>query len=211
MARVHLSASVVVNREAFRARTALRRALQSLPSGGPLGKELVKQVGDFDAKQNEQTFASQGAKSGKRWAPLSPAYAAYKSGKRSLINELNRANRQFPSNLRPKKTPGVGAKILVWSGSMRDSLRHPGNPAHIARLNGDVLELGTRHHLAQYHQEGTPKMPARPPVRKAAVQVYMLKRAIARVLLLGLGKEAGGPLGSYLRALAATVQANPRT
>lgn len=74
-----------------------------------------------------------------RWAPLSPRYRAWKS-------------MRYP-----------GAKILHLSGDLEDSLSK--RPFGIDEINNKVMVIGTQVAYAQYHQRGTPMMPARPMIR----------------------------------------------
>jgi len=75
------------------------------------------------------------------FAPLSPRYARYKA-------------RRYP-----------GAPILVRSGRLRSALTQPDHPDAIADIQPDRLTFGTRVPYALYHQLGTQRMPARPPIK----------------------------------------------
>jgi phage gpG-like protein len=82
----------------------------------------------------EEQFASEG---GGRWAPLSPAYAAWKMTQ-------------------------VGARpILTFSGRMRRSLTERGGE-NIREVTNDEMKWGSRVPYAVFHQRGTARMPARP-------------------------------------------------
>lgn len=78
-------------------------------------------------------FATEGGWGGHTWAPLSPAYAAYKS-------------RHYP-----------GRTILIREGTLR---RAASEPSRVATPR--TLTLSIDDPVAGYHQEGTDKMPARP-------------------------------------------------
>lgn len=94
---------------------------------------------DAVVRQNRMVFALEGAFGGKRWAPLSPRYAAWKV--RMVGN-------------RP---------ILVFSDQLRESLTE--RPMGVEVLGTDFYEFGTDDRTAKWHQEGTRGgMPARPPV-----------------------------------------------
>jgi hypothetical protein len=82
-----------------------------------------------------QMFESEGAFAGRPWAPLSPRYAAWKAAR-------------FP-----------GKKILTRTGQLRRAATSP-----TRRATPTVLTLTIESEVAVYHQEGTPRMPARPPV-----------------------------------------------
>lgn len=161
-------------------------AISSVENGGDAGKDVLAIVADVDAKQADQTFASEGAKSGGKWANLTPDYAAWKR------------------RVKPNR------KILTFSGTMRDSLRHLSAEGHIARIRGGVIELGTSNRLAPFHQLGTRHMVKRPPVRKSPAQVDNLKRAIAKGICIALGKRTAGPVSRAARRLAAQLRPDPR-
>lgn len=86
-------------------------------------------------------FVLEGGNSGASWAPLSPEYATWKASR-------------FPN-----------AGILVRSQALRSSLAGPDAPDAIFRPSGTSLEVGTSVPYARYHQTGTSRMPARPPLR----------------------------------------------
>lgn len=88
-------------------------------------------------RANAQQFGSQGAASG-GWAALSPGYAEWKA-------------RHYP-----------GAPILVRTGALMRSLT--ARPYGVERITRDSLTVGTNIDYAWYHQHGTSRMPARPPV-----------------------------------------------
>lgn len=88
----------------------------------------------------ERTFKTEGAYPGPRWARLDPTYRARKSkgfGGRTI---LRRSDRLYKSLTR--KAPGS-----------------------VGRIGRNRLEYGTTVSYADFHQEGTRRMPARPPLR----------------------------------------------
>lgn len=91
-------------------------------------------IGRQLADNNTATFAQQG----QGWAPLSARYAAYKV-------------RHFP-----------GRPILVRTGALRDSLTQ--RPFGIDRVLPQSGTFGSAARYGRYHQQGTPRMPARPPL-----------------------------------------------
>jgi len=150
-----------------RARRALRRAIDKADEAGSSTSDaILADVAQLDRDQNKLSFSPEGKKSGKKWAALSPDYAAEK---RRAIGKKN---------------------ILTYSGSLRDSLRQRGGTRR-EFMKGSVIALGTAHRLARYHQEGTKNMPARPPVRKTGEQVEQLKIRIAKSLLLNAMRLVG--------------------
>lgn len=78
-------------------------------------------------------FATEGGWGGQAWAPLSPAYAAYKS-------------RVYP-----------GRSILIREGGLRRAASEPRRT-----VTPRTLTLTIDDPVAGYHQDGTDKMPARP-------------------------------------------------
>jgi phage gpG-like protein len=86
-------------------------------------------------------YASAGTTTGAGWAPLSPAYRAWK-------------NRHYPS-----------APLLVQRGTLRASLTSPTEPGSVWEPAPTGLRVGTRVPYGMYHQMGTRRMPARPPLR----------------------------------------------
>jgi len=84
-------------------------------------------------------FASEGARGGKKWAPLSRGYARW------------------------KERIAPGRPILTLTGDLVLSLiRQTGDTIHEEQPLS--LSLGTRLPYAKFHQRGTKRMPARPPI-----------------------------------------------
>lgn len=116
-----------------------------------------------------QQFAAEGATLTGRWAPLSPRYAAYKA-------------RRYP-----------GKTILRRTDALYESLTGPVASESVFRLGADEVLMATSHVAARFHQTGTSRMPARPPVRLRAsdrrrwlkgAQRYLIE---GRVSLSGIG------------------------
>ena len=104
-------------------------------------------------------FGKQGEGS---WPPLSPDYAAWKS----LVHP--------------------GKPLLVLSGNLKESLTTPSR-AVLAETD-HMLVLGSDDPKAAWHQTGTGRMPARPPL----IPTIRLKAAIARLLDLWVEYRPGG-------------------
>lgn len=81
-------------------------------------------------------FASEGERFGHAWAPLSPAYAAWKS-------------LHYP-----------GKTILRRTDKLYESLTV--RPLAIERIGKQSATVGTDVPYARYHRDGTDKMPSRP-------------------------------------------------
>jgi phage gpG-like protein len=74
------------------------------------------------------------------WPALSPGYAKWKA-------------KNYP-----------GKPILTRTGALRESLTSKSGAAAIYEPEPQQLTLGTRIKYAEFHQTGTSRMPARPPV-----------------------------------------------
>lgn len=131
------------------------RVEQTLTDFRSVWPNVAKEFYAIEAGQ----FGSEGAKgaSGK-WAALSPAYAKYKA-------------KAFP-----------GLPILRATESLFDSLTSPDAAASIFRVEQDAMTIGTKQEGAIYHQRGTGRMPARPPISLTAED----KRRIQKSIQLGL-------------------------
>ncbi|RIJ76611.1 hypothetical protein D1871_11095 [Nakamurella silvestris] len=114
-----------------------------------------ERIGDQFAQAEMANFLTQGG----GWAPLSPGYAAYKAAR-------------FP-----------GRPILVRTGEMRDSLTH--RPFGIDTVGDTRAEFGTADPKAKYHQHGTSKMPARPPVKVSEGNRNEMAKTLQRYLMTG--------------------------
>lgn len=90
-----------------------------------------------------EQFNSEGARGGQRWQALSPAYRQWKE-------------KHFP-----------GRPILVRTGTLKRSLTVIGTTGSESIRESDEmsLTLGSRVPYAIYHQRGTSRMPARPPMQ----------------------------------------------
>lgn len=93
-------------------------------------------MADHQATVNTQQFNTRGSYGSGGWAPLSPAYAAWKT----------------------KNHPGK--PLMELTGELRESLTQ--RPFGIDSIQRDGMIIGTQISYASYHQHGTPNMPARP-------------------------------------------------
>lgn len=114
-----------------------------------------------------EQFNSQGSKgaSGK-WAPLSPAYAAYKA-------------KAFP-----------GEPILQATHSMVNSLTSPEALDSIFRVDPMELVIGSKAPYALAHQTGGGRLPARPPISLSENDKRKLQKAI-QAGLVKFTRQAG--------------------
>lgn len=93
---------------------------------------------------------------------------------------------QYDSNLVPWEAlrPSTIAKkghdrILFESGDLMASLMNLGGPGHIGETNERWMTFGTEVPYATFHQEGTSKFPARPPVGVTEENVDKLVNSVA--------------------------------
>lgn len=102
-----------------------------------------------------EAFDSEGASSGSgQWAELSPRYARLKA-------------RTYP-----------GRPILEATGSLRRSLTTATGRGARVFLTEQEVSIGTEIPYAGYHQTGTRRMPARPPVALTTAQEAEIARAM---------------------------------
>lgn len=201
-----------------------RVALQKAAAGGG-DPEMLRRLGDVDAKQNIKSFATEGAASGESWPDILQGvgnFKGYKSWKA----------RNWP-----------GRKLNVWRGDTKDSVTKAGAKGRIVEQRGNTIVLGTSAKLAMKMQTGeshgewqkaflrekTPlrkklkggklspgsnwftllyrEVPARPVVRKSSEQMAGLKREVAREIMRVMAREAGTstPLGRYLSKRAGEI------
>lgn len=93
---------------------------------------------DVQHRVFKEQFDTEGGRAN-AWQPLAPEYAAWKA-------------RHF-----------AGAPILVRTGAMRADFLGEGEGS-IRRVTRDSLEVGATSKFARFHQTGTGRMPARPPI-----------------------------------------------
>lgn len=74
------------------------------------------------------------------WVPLSPSYEKW------------------------KKNAAPGQPLMVLSGSLRESLTDAKGEGAVVNEQPRSLEIGTSVPYAAFHQTGTSRMPARPPI-----------------------------------------------
>lgn len=94
----------------------------------------------------ERQFASQGAAGSGGWKPLSSAYKKWK-------------DRRYP-----------GRPLLVMTGALRDALTSKSGPGAVYVIERKRLTMGTDLEVAQYHQKGSSRMPARKPIQLTDAQ-----------------------------------------
>jgi len=133
-----------------------------------------RQFRPFLQIQAEQ-FRTQGGRGGRtiggataatsRWAKLTDAYAEQKA----------------------KIAPG--APILVLTGTLRDSLRSASHPGHVVAITKRSAAFGTAVEYAGFHQTGTRKMKARPPIALTGRDKADWVRVLQRFIVDSFGPE----------------------
>lgn len=101
----------------------------------------LEDIADDFLNLEQQQFAGEGRTGSGGWKALSPDYAAWKA------------------------TNYPGAKILERDGWLRDSLTVKDAPFQIRDITATQAVLGTNVPYGMYHQTGTKRMPARPPIQ----------------------------------------------
>lgn len=122
---------------------------------------------DFIIGEKEQ-FKTQGGSGSGGWPKLSPVYEAWK-------------NKKYPR--RP---------LLVVNGRLRMSLTNKGSDDMVYEAGKLSLKLGTKVPYAIYHQTGTSKMPARPPIELTERQKNLWPKLIQEYLFKS-GQALQGP------------------
>lgn len=112
----------------------------------------------FFYRSVQQDFILEGGASGASWAPLSPAYAAWKQ----------------------QHYPGRG--ILQRQGALKASLSGPDAPQAIFRASATSLEIGTSVPYAMAHQAPRPgsRLPQRPPMRVNPAFMQTIGKSLQR-------------------------------
>lgn len=101
---------------------------------------VFKKIAQDFRKTESSVFRSQGTYEGRQgWQNLSISYSLSKT-------------KNYP-----------GKPVLIATGAMRNSFTKEGGN-HIEHISNDKLIIGSSDPKANYHQNGTSKMPARPPL-----------------------------------------------
>ena len=131
-------------------------------------------IADDFRRTEKKKFDAEGAYDGaKKWKPLNKEYAKRKAMKK------------------PK------AKILEYSGALKQSLINKGDTNHILKVEPKELRMGTKKRvdgwgLARIHHFGTKRIPARPiiEITKQTAERWsdLLLRGIRQTLTMGAEK-----------------------
>jgi phage gpG-like protein len=113
------------------------------------------------------------------WRPFWPDIAAvFYVGEAARFDSQGYGSwRQLSDGYRKWKSknyPGEG--ILSLTGDLRRSLTNRFSPATVYEDEPRQLTLGTIVHYAKYHQYGTSRMPARPPIDITQEQINQMGR-----------------------------------
>lgn len=135
------------------------RTLVALSNHAQDARPAWNAMADRFAVAERRQFSSEGGYGSGGWAPLSPAYAARKA-------------RAYP-----------GKPILERTGKLVGSLTR--RPFDVEDIHPSYMRLGTSVAYARYHQRGTEKMPARPPVALPETERREWVRILQRFIVTG--------------------------
>lgn len=140
--------------------TQIRRGFSRFTDGVKDLREPFEEIAKDFAQIETKQFDTQGSYGSGGWKDLSPRYEKRKKG----------------------------GSILVKTGLLRGSLLG-GNPWSIRVINPLELRLGTKLHYGIYHQTGTRKMPARPPIQLTDADKSRWTKFIHKYLVKKIDEE----------------------
>lgn len=126
-------------------------------------------------------FLSEGARTGRKWAPLTRAYSERK--------QLSQGG--FAS----------GDNILRLTDALKRSLTERGDSQGVYDSTPDSLTLGTTDPKALFHQRGTDKMAARPPIELIGKDAKKLRAAFADGIQKDVRNYWQNPVGVGITSL----------
>lgn len=135
----------------------------TVPLSG-IGSRLVEDVG--------AQFGTEGSWSGHPWMQLSEPYAAWKEARVSGLPILVGIKPEHKGTRAKPTRP----QHYTTSGRMRDELLDMGS----VRVSPKRMLYAPISDIAGFHQEGTPKMPARPPVDLTLMELHEWDRIFVR-------------------------------
>ena len=121
----------------MRGRGSVMARIQGLAERAADASPAFEAVGSEWLAEFRDMFHSEGSSAGHPWEPLQVDYAVWKE-------------EHFP-----------GQTILRRTDRLYDSLTEPGGPDNIFEVGPNSVRVGTTVPYADYHHEGTPKMPQR--------------------------------------------------
>lgn len=117
------------------------------------------EVADVIMEGESRLFDTQGRAGAGGWAALAPATVADKARR------------------------GADPRVLHDSGALRASLTERGASGQVLEVRPDGLRFGTSVAYAAFHQHGTSRMPARPPLRLSETTRRKVVKVIQRAML----------------------------
>jgi hypothetical protein len=139
-------------------------------------------AGDMRA-QVEAAFGSQGATGASgRWTALSEPYRTFKQDHVPGIPILVGLH---PRSKRTRNSPRTPAQTYAPSGQMRLQMLDP----LATYVSPRRLLYAPRSDIAGFHETGTEKMPARPPLDLSLTFLHSIDRAFARWLAVVIKRE----------------------
>lgn len=127
-----------------------------------------KKIGEDFRKTEEKVFNAQGAYGSRAgWRPLTLKYRDW------------------------KQTRYPGKPILQATGALKNSLTKKG-PGHVEIIRKHSITLGSSDPKFKYHQKGTKKMVARPPITFTQYQGNKWAKIIRDEILKGSGQPVRG-------------------
>jgi phage gpG-like protein len=125
-------------------------------------KPAFEKIGDDFRKTEDRVFKGQGYYGSRPgWKPLSPEYRSWK-------------DKHYP-----------GKPILQMTGDLRNSLATKGKN-HVQRITKNSITLGSNDPKFKWHQNGTSKMVARPPITFTKYQGEKWAKIVRDEILKGL-------------------------
>jgi hypothetical protein len=133
--------------------------------------------------QEKQLWATEGGSGGDPWAPLSPAYLAWKQGRQKRDRAKNRSLKAAGA----KPRPAMSTRILVQFGRMRDAFSTQ-DPEHISEgvttATGAKINLGaTGPSWYTAHVTGNDKLPKRDMQQRTSAGDAQLVESARRGLI----------------------------
>lgn len=138
----------------------------------------LTRVGEDLHTQLEAAFASQGATGATgKWTPLSPSYAEWKASKNPGLPILVGLR---PTLKRTRNSPRSPRQTYVTSGQMMRQLLVPLSDRVTWRVAPQRLLYVPESDIAGFHEFGTDRMPARPPVDVGPTFLHSVDRTFLR-------------------------------
>lgn len=147
--------------------------------------------GAFGAVAGVRAHFTKGNEARYSFAPLSPRYLKWKTGAAPKLKKgMKAANRAVPK--------GAGLPTLVLTGALRDAVSSGRAVVSIVSMTQVRILWRGLPEYARYHEDGTPRMPARSPIQPSAADRAAIIATARRWLSaqIGVGNASaavGGP------------------